>query len=425
MFDTDARDEKLVTSAFLVGVKEPTMEDTEAQEHLSELGELVDTMGLKVTEKCMVPLRSVSTRYYIGSGKAEEIASQAKETGAECIVVDFELSPSQQRNWEKQSGLCVIDRREVILDIFAARATTREAVIQVALARMQYSLPRLKRAWTHLSRQRGGTKGTRGEGEKQLEADRRLVLNRITLLKKQLKEVAKHREVQRAKREAKAIPLGAIVGYTNAGKSSLLNLLSNANIFVEDKLFATLDPTTRVVHLPEKQKVLLTDTVGLIRKLPHNLIEAFKSTLEEALVADFIIHVLDVSNQSVEQHWETTISLLDELKALNKPSIVVYNKIDKLDNAVTKARLRALNPDAIFISVKTGKGIDLLEKRLLKQLNESSILMHLKLPHGNYELPAKLHKVGKVISAKYEEDATYITARLPKKYTKTYSKYTH
>ena len=423
MFDTETRDEKQVTSAYLVGIKEPTVEINKAQEHLFELGELVNTMGLEITGNCLVNLRTLNTRYYIGSGKAEEISAQAKQNNAECIIVDFELSPSQQRNWEKQSGLCVIDRREVILDIFAGRATTREAVIQVALARMQYSLPRLKRAWTHLSRQRGGMKGTRGEGEKQLEVDRRLVLTRITQLKKELKEVSKHRDVQRAKRENNAIPLGAIVGYTNAGKSSLLNLLSGADVFVEDKLFATLDPTTRLVSLPEKQKILLTDTVGLIRKLPHNLVEAFKSTLEEALVADFIIHVLDVSNPSVEQHWETTISLLEELNALNKPSIVVYNKTDKLDNPVVIARLRALKPDAMFISVKTGEGIESLKSRLQEQLNAGTVLMHLELPHGNYEIPANLYKIGNVISAKYEEEATYITARLPKKHAKIYSQY--
>ena len=372
----------------------------------------------------MVNLRSLNTRYYIGSGKAEEIALLAKESGAECIVVDFEIFPSQQRNWEKATGLCVIDRQEVILDIFATRATTREAIIQVGLARMQYSLPRLKRAWTHLSRQRGGTKGTRGEGEKQLEVDRRLVLNRITVLKKELKAVSRHRKVQRTKRESNPIPLGAIVGYTNAGKSSLLNLLSGAEIFVEDKLFATLDPTTRVVPLPEKQKILLTDTVGLIRKLPHQLVEAFKSTLEEAVAADFIVHVLDVSNKSVEQHWETTISLLEELKVLDKPSIVVYNKTDKIEDLpFVKARLQALKPDALFVSVKDEEGIEALKKSLLGLLNTSTTLLHLKLPPGSYHISAKIHKIGKVISVKYEHDGTYITARVPQKYVKTYSTY--
>jgi GTPase len=423
MFDTEIRDEKLVTCAFLVGIKNPDISTDEANEHLSELGELVDTMGLEVTGNCMVNLRSPNTRYYVGSGKVEEIALFARQSKAECIVVDFELSPSQQRNWEKQSGLCVIDRHEVILDIFAARATTKEAVIQVALARMQYSLPRLKRAWTHLSRQRGGMKGTRGEGEKQLEVDRRLVLNRITHLKKELKEVSKHREIQRAKREGNAIPLAAIVGYTNVGKSSLLNLLSDANIFVEDKLFATLDPTTRLVLLPEKQKILLTDTVGLIRKLPHNLVEAFKSTLEETLAADFIIHVLDVSSHNLEQHWETTISLLGELNALDKPSIVVYNKTDKLDSPIIKTRLRALKPNALFISVKTGEGIEMLKNKLLEQLNAETILMQLELPHDNYEITARLYKIGRIISTRYEEDITYITVRLPKKYVNIYSKY--
>ena len=424
MFDSETRDEKTVTSAFLVGIKEASITIDDAYEHLSELEELVDTMGLAVTGKCMVNLRSPDARFYIGSGKAEEISSEAKGGSAECIIVDFELSPSQQRNWEKQSGLCVIDRQEVILDIFAARAITREAVIQVALARMQYSLPRLKRAWTHLSRQRGGMKGTKGEGEKQLEVDRRLVLNRISYLKKDLKEVSKHRKVQRSKREINSIPLAAIVGYTNAGKSSLLNLLAKANIFVEDKLFATLDPTTRLVSLPEKQKILLTDTVGLIRKLPHTLVEAFKSTLEEAVAADFIIHVLDASNKSVEHHWETTVSLLEELGALDKPSIVLYNKIDRLkDDSFIKARLRALKPNALFISVKTEEGIEELKSKLVELLSTGTVLMHLQLPSGNYDLPAKIYKVGKVIAANYEEDGTYMTVRLPKKYVKAYSKY--
>lgn len=423
MFDSDSKDDKTIEKSFLVGIKEYGTESEKAYEYLSELEELVDTMGLTTVGNLMVNHRATNARYYIGSGKVEEIISEAKQLQAECIIVDFELSPSQQRNWEKLSGLCVIDRQEVILDIFAARATTKESVLQVALARMEYSLPRLKRAWTHLSRQRGGLKGTRGEGEKQLETDKRLVTNRIIYLKKELKEVSKHRVVQRSKRENNLIAHGAIVGYTNVGKSSLLNLLSGAEILVENKLFATLDPTTRLVQLPEKQKILLTDTVGLIRKLPHKLVEAFKSTLEETVSADFLIHVLDASSLNVDEHWKTTISLLEELKAADKQSIVVYNKSDKLTNPVIKARLRAMKPEALFISAITGEGIDSLKIKLLKLLTKGTELMHLHFPAGDYDLPASLYKVGKVIAAEYNDDGTYITARIPTARSKPFLEY--
>ena len=423
MFDTSPNDDNKVERAFLVGINETNFNGNEAEEHLQELSELVDTMGLKVTGSEIVNVRTHNARYYIGSGKVGELVQQAKELNSDCIIVDFDLSPSQQRNWEKESGLCVIDRQEVILDIFADRATTREATIQVALARMEYSLPRLTRAWTHLSRQKGGTKSTRGEGEKQLEADHRIVRKRITTMKKELKEVSKHREVQRTRREKSTVPLGAIVGYTNVGKSSLLNSLSGADVFVENKLFATLDPTTKHVDLPGKQKILLTDTVGFVRKLPHNLVEAFKSTLEEALVADFIIHVLDVSSECVEAHWHTTMELLDELNAINKPIITVYNKIDKLESPVVKARLRALRPDAIFVSVKSGEGIEQLLEKLNRQSNVGTELLHFCLPPENYEVPAGLYKYGKVVSSKYEDERLYISARLPKKYVKDFEKF--
>ncbi|HJO92444.1 MAG TPA: GTPase HflX [Victivallales bacterium] len=425
MIGTDNKDQQQgrVETAYLVGCKSANNSVDNSKEHLDELKELVNTMGLKTVGTEIANVRLPNSRYYIGSGKVEEITDAAKRFDADCIIVDFELSPSQQRNWEKLSNLCVIDRQEVILDIFADRATTREAVIQVALARMEYSLPRLKRAWTHLSRQRGGNKGTRGEGEKQLEADRRLVQNRITQLKKDLKEVSKHREVQRAKREKQSTPIAAIIGYTNVGKSSLLNALSGANAFVENKLFATLDPTTRIVNFPNNQNLLVTDTVGLIRKLPHNLVEAFKSTLEAALVADFIIHVLDISNPSVEDHWKTTLKLLDELNALDKPSIIVFNKMDKLESPVVKARMNALYKNSVFISVKTGEGIDTLKSKLIEQINKDSDLMQLCIPVDKHDISSKVYRVGKVINAKYEDNNTLIYARIPKKYQSNFQEY--
>lgn len=414
MFQVDYTDKsKNIINAFLVGIRSQDISLEKAKEHLNELGELVSTMGLEVKGSEIVNLRAPSSRYFIGSGKAEEIVNIAKSLNTECIVVDFDVTPAQQRNWERLSKLCVIDRQEVILDIFADRAITKEAVIQVALARMEYSLPRLKRAWTHLSRQRGGAKGTRGEGEKQIEADRRMIQQRISFLKKDLQEVKKHREVQRSKREKSSIPSAAIIGYTNVGKSSLLNLMANSNVLVEDKLFATLDPTTRVVDLPGKQQLLMSDTVGFIRKLPHNLVEAFKSTLEAALVSDFIIHVLDVSSSSVEDHWKTTMELLRELNASKKPVITVYNKLDKLDNMVVRARLRAQRPEAVFISVKEGIGIEELKSKIIRQVTKDLTRLHLSIPAGNFDMISKLYKSGKVLAIKYEHDFAHVTARIP------------
>src|SRR5580658_1029890 len=288
--------------AFLIGVQTPEMPEGEGEELLAELTELVENLGLSVVRTVFVKLRAPSPALFLGKGKSEELAALAKEDGAEVIVFDSALSPAQQRNWEELAGMAVIDRQEVILEVFADRAHTREAILQVALARQEYSLPRLKRAWTHLSRQRGGGTGARGQGETQLEEDRRIVRDRIAHLRVQLVEVVRQRGVQRARRLRVPLPTAAIVGYTNAGKSSLLNRLTGASVFVEDKLFATLDPTTRQLQLANNQKLLVTDTVGFIRRLPHGLVEAFKATLEEVLVADFLIHVIDITSPHFEKH---------------------------------------------------------------------------------------------------------------------------
>src|SRR3954470_18747162 len=342
--------------AYLVGVQTDKMDAGEAAELLSELKELVENLRITVTQSVLVNLRRATPALLLGSGKAEELVAQAKEDGADVIVFDEALSPAQQRNWEELSGIAVIDRQEVILEIFADRAHTREAILQVALARMEYSLPRLTRAWTHLSRQRGkGAMG--GEGETQLEVDRRIVRDRIAHLKEELKKVVSQRDVQRRKRQRIPIPTCAIVGYTNAGKSTLLNSLTGAQVLAANKLFATLDPTTRQLVLRGNQKVLVTDTVGFIRRLPHGLVEAFKATLEEVVVADFLIHVLDVTNPNVEQHHATTLAVLNELGAGEKTIVTVFNKID----AATPAMLRhakALANDALFVSAQTKAGLD-------------------------------------------------------------------
>ena len=329
-----------------MGSRRRTCPPGEGEELLAELTELVENLGLSVVRATLVKLRSPSPALFLGKGKAEELVAAAKADGAEVIVFDSALSPAQQRNWEEIAGIAVIDRQEVILEVFADRAHTREAVLQVALARMEYSLPRLTRAWTHLSRQRGrGAMG--GEGETQLEQDRRVVRDRIAHLKEELAAVVRHRGVQRTRRVRVPLPTASIVGYTNAGKSSLLNRLTGSHVLVEDKLFATLDPTTRQLVLPGNQKLLLTDTVGFIRRLPHGLVEAFKATLEEVLVADFLIHVVDITSPHFEKHRATTLSVLAELGAGNKPALNVFNKVDLADEGEIRAARQAV-PDALL-----------------------------------------------------------------------------
>lgn len=387
------------------------MEAGEGAELLAELEELVQNLGIAVVEKRLVNLRTPTPATLLGSGKTSELIAAAKEANADLIVIDDALTPAQQRNWEKESGVAVIDREEVILDIFADRAQTREAVLQVALARMQYSLPRLTRAWSHLSRQRGkGKMG--GEGETQLELDRRLVGDRITRLKRELAEVRQQRGVQRHKRQRVPVPTAAIVGYTNAGKSSILNALTGASVLAEDKLFATLDPTTRQLVLRGKQKLLVTDTVGFIRRLPHGLVEAFKATLEEVVVSDFLIHVLDVTNPNLAHHHATTLGVLGELGAGSKRVLTVFNKVD----AATEedlSRARALCPEGIFASARTGAGLDELVEHCLGLIADEFGGMEVFIPHGRYDLVARLHEVGHVQEEEQEDDGVRLRVRLP------------
>jgi GTP-binding protein HflX len=403
MIDTEKDNRKLVERAILIGIHTHQENAADAHEHLAELEELVANLNIPVMDKMVVKIKQPQVKYYIGSGKANEIVEMIAEQKIDCLVFDSDLSASQQRNWERLTKICVIDRQEVILDIFASRATTREAVLQVHLARMKYSLPRLTRAWTHLSRQRGGNKGTRGEGEKQIEADRRLVQQRITSLKRELEEVQKQRSTQRKGRDRHQLPHAAIVGYTNAGKSSLLNALTGSNVVAEDKLFATLDPTTRKIVLPDNRQLLLTDTVGFVRKLPHNLIEAFKSTLEEAVVADFLLLILDLSSPHVEEHWETTINVLRELKADDKKILPIFNKIDLAKDPLIYARVKNLFEESIFVSTKTGDGLDELKYKLIKYLPKTTEVIKLKIPPSRHDLVALAHARGLVMDSEYDE----------------------
>jgi GTP-binding protein HflX len=393
-------------------------EKDDAEDLLNELGELVRTLGIPIIEKLLIFNREPQARLFVGSGKAEEVCNRAKELACDIIVFDNQLSPAQQRNWETLAVITVIDRQEIILDIFGTRAQTREAKIQVDLARMAYSLPRLTRAWSHLGKQGGGI-GSKGEGESQLEQDKRKIRGQIDRLKSDLKEVRRNRANQRKDRKRAPVPNAAIVGYTNAGKSSLLRRLTGADVLVENALFATLDTTTRKIDLPNKQPLLLTDTVGFIRKLPHQLVESFNATLEEAVMADFLVHLLDASHPRVLEFYGTTMKVLSELGADAKKTLVVFNKIDQVDDPLTRAMLRSHHPEALFISVHTGEGIDQLVEQLGGLVGEGTREILLHLPHDRTDLLARLHREGRVEQTDYEEEFIRIRASVPERFRRT------
>lgn len=406
MIDTVKDSRKVVERALLVGIIDDGVTPIEAEEHIQELAELVKNLSVGIIDRVMVKLKHANIQYMTGSGKAEEICAKAQELKCDCIVFDCDLSPSQQRNWEKLSKIAVLDRQEIIIEIFASRASTREAVLQVQLARMKYFLPRLTRAWTHFSKQYGGSTGGKGEGEKQIELDRRSVKFKISQLEKELIEVRKHRGTQRKSRERNGLPHAAIVGYTNAGKSSLLNALASAEALVQNKLFATLDPLTRKAELPDNREILLTDTVGFVRKLPHSLVEAFKATLEEANLADFLIIVLDISSPHVEDHWWTTLSVLKELDADEKKKIVVFNKIDCMNESPVFANIRNICPDAVSVSALTGEGLDELKKTLNRAISSKHEILKIVLPPERHDLAAFAHEKCKILESEYAEDGT-------------------
>jgi GTP-binding protein HflX len=380
---------------------------------LEELADLVDTLGIRITEKRLIRCAKPQSRFLVGSGKAEEIVAAAKGQKADVIIFDQAITPAQQRNWEKLSSIAVIDREEVILDIFAKRARTREAILQVELARMQYSLPRLTRAWTHLSRQGGTGFGAMGAGETQLETDRRIVRKRIDKLQAELKDIHRQRATRRKLRQRHAIPHVAIVGYTNAGKSSLFRQMSGENVFVEDKLFATLDTTTRQVALSDEWNVLLTDTVGFVRKLPHHLVESFKATLEEAVISDALVHLLDASQTSLEELSQVTLSVLEELGANLKTMLTVFNKIDLVTDKNRIASIKRLFPQALFISAETGEGIAELKLRLIEVLHSDTVLRDYLFPHTRYDLVSSLHREGQILEELHEGKGIRLRAKLP------------
>jgi GTP-binding protein HflX len=356
--------------AFLIGIRGASVSEALSASLSDELAGLAKSLGLEIAAREMVFVRENSPKFGMGSGKARELAEKAALLRVDCLIFDQDISPSRQRNWETLTGISAIDRQELIIRIFSARAKTREAVLQVNLAALSYSLPRLSHKYIDLSRQRGGRYGTRGAGETRLETDRRLVMSRIDRLRGELAEVRKQRELRRRKREKAGIPVCALVGYTNSGKSSLLNLLTRSDVLVEDKLFATLDATTRLCKPEGLAPFLVTDTVGFIRQLPHCLIDAFRSTLEEASRAALLLHVLDASDAEAEIYYETTMGVLRDLGAQRIPMITLLNKADLLDSPenqagpATLAALRKRYPGSITVSTRDRRGIGELEARI-------------------------------------------------------------
>lgn len=393
----------------LVGVQTQDGDDTE--ESLKELEELVKTAGAVTVGTVIQSREAIHPGYYVGTGKLEEIRMAADAYDAIGIVCDDELSPSQMNNLERELGLKIMDRTVVILDIFAARANTSEGKIQVELAQLRYRAARLTGMGTAMSRLGGGI-GTRGPGEKKLEVDRRLIKSRISQLRKDLEQVKRHRELLREGRKRENIRTAAIVGYTNAGKSTLLNTLTDACVLEEDKLFATLDPTTRVLELPGKQKIYLTDTVGFIRKLPHHLIEAFKSTLEEAKYADFIIHVVDASNPQMEEQMYVVYETLQELGVQDKKIVTLFNKQDRLSDAGIFRDFRA--DYVIKTAVKTGQGLEELKAVLEKLLTEDQIYIERVLDYREAGQLQLIRKYGQLISEEYTDEGIAVKARVPR-----------
>ena len=400
--------EELQEKVILVGVSEHDGDD--AEDSLEELEELVHTAGAVVAGKILQKREQIHRGTYVGTGKVQEIAQMLEETGATGIVCDDELSPAQLKNLEELLATKVMDRTLIILDIFAARATTREGKIQVELAQLKYRLTRLTGLGRSMSRLGGGI-GTRGPGEKKLEIDRRLINDRIAQLKRELTEVQKHRDITRAKREKNQVPVVAIVGYTNAGKSTLLNRLTDAGVLEEDKLFATLDPTTRILELEGRQQVLLTDTVGFIRKLPHHLIEAFKSTLEEAKYADIIFHVVDASNPKRDKQMYIVYETLDKLGVKDKKIVTLFNKQDK---RTEEEPLRDFRSDHnMGISAITGKGLEEVKQLLSELLRENKIYIERILPFDKAGVIQAIRKQGELLEEEYIPEGISIKAYVP------------
>jgi GTP-binding protein HflX len=408
---------------FLVGVELKSRDRAELRESLDELAELAQTAGAEVAGDGIQKMESLNAATFIGKGKAEEFGKFCKANDVDTVIFDDELSPAQSRNLEKIFECKILDRTALILDIFAQRARTREGKMQIELAQLQHLLPRLTKFWGHLSRQAGGIGMRGGEGESQLEADRRKVGERIYKIERDLDAVRRQRATQRAGRQRSNWPLASIVGYTNAGKSTLLNALTGSEVLAEDKLFATLDPTTRRLRLPTNQNVLLTDTVGFIKKLPHGLVEAFKATLEEVVQADLLLHVVDMSHPQAEEQIAAVNSVLKEIGAEGKPVLMVFNKMDKLNGSGALNCWQEKFSNAVGISATTGEGITHLLAELGTQLRPTREFLELKIPHEQSAVIARLHKVGQVIERRYNGNTAKFKVRIPPQHHAEFAPY--
>ncbi len=414
--------------AFLVGVElQANPYHWPAEDSLNELALLADTAGLKVVGQLYQRLQQPMQKYFIGSGKLRELVALREQDLFDLVIFDDELSPTQTRNLERDLNIGVLDRTALILDIFAQHARTHEGRIQVELAQYEYLLPRLRRQWTHLERQAGsgggtsagGAVGLRGPGETQLELDRRAIDQRIALLKQQLGAVHRHRELYRKRRRQSGVPIAALVGYTNAGKSTLLNALAGANVLAEDRLFATLDPTTRQIELPGGKPLLLTDTVGFIQKLPTQLIAAFRATLEEINEADVLLHVLDITHANAQEQEQVVEATLRELGVRDRPIITVLNKVDQIEgvhagNVADMAAELGLPADFVAVSARFGWGLEQLRERIEQTLAAAMVELDALIPYQRNDLVSLWHERGVVASQEYGETGTHVIGRVPR-----------
>lgn len=395
----------------------PDMSTTEEERSLDELALLTETAGAEPVDHELVKRDRPDPASFIGSGKAEELATLTKALDIDVVVFDQPLSPAQQRNLQKIFHCDVVDREALILDIFAQHATSKVGAIQVELALLRYNLPRLRGKGADLAQQRAGVGTTmRGPGETKLETDRRRVLARISKLERQLKESAGHRATQRKQRKRTEIPQVSIVGYTNAGKSTLLNTLTDADTLVEDQLFATLDSTVRRLELPDGRPIVIADTVGFVRRLPHHLVEAFRSTLSEAAESDLLVHVVDGTDEDPAGQIDAVIEVLEEIDAASVPQLLAINKIDALDEA-GRTRLHNLWPDAVQISARDEVGLDALLDAIAEALSKGLVTLKLAVPYDRGDVVAAAHRVGEVVEEKHDEAGTVMDVRLPERAT--------
>lgn len=419
--------EAITEQAILVGAGLSDMTKNSVEESLNELTRLADTAGAEVIDKIIQYRDRPDPAYFIGKGKAEEVATLYKAADASVAIFDADLSPAQTRNLEEIIDGKVIDRTRLILDIFALHARTKEAMLEVELAQLEYQMPRLTRMWTHLSRQVSGARvstggiGTRGPGEKQLDIDRRLIRVQMSSLRKALEKIRRNRQQERKNRED--MLSASLVGYTNAGKSTLLNALADENLYTDDKLFATLDSTTRAVHLSDNYDILLTDTVGFIKRLPHHLVASFRATLEEVCEANMLLHVVDASQPEIQEQIAAVNEVLEQLEALDKPTIMVFNQIDKLEDMAELGILRRKYPDSINISALTGEGLDKLKARLLEIASENEVVVDVDIPQKEGKIVNFIHNHGEIIEREYKGNIVRMRAKMDRRYADKLEKF--